>query len=95
MRDVHWGALMVKSFGLGVLRGGLTKEGKLLVDNTIEAKLSVFMARKRPISGFVKNPDNLLFVTSPPALVGNWMCEGKANSLADAFTDPPFIFSRK
>lgn len=95
MKDVHWEALVVKNSGLGVLRGGLTEEGKLLVDNTSEAKLSVFMVALRPISEFLKNPDNLLFVTSPPALAGDWMCDGKANSLADAFTHPPFIFSRK
>ncbi|MNJ62828.1 hypothetical protein D3C77_586830 [compost metagenome] len=79
-----------------MLRGYLTEEGKLLVESTPEAKLESFMpGGSRQLAEALKNPDNALIVAGPAAFVGEWLCEGRDNENADAFTPPSFIFFRK
>lgn len=94
--DVKWEPFVVHNTGLGVLRGYLTEEGKLLVENTSEAKLVGFMpGGSRPVADTLKNPENALIVASPQAFAGEWLCEGRHNEHADALTPPSFIFFRK
>ncbi|MGM3216547.1 hypothetical protein ACSQ5K_15200 [Pseudomonas sp. PhalM4] len=94
--DVKWEPLVVHNTGLGVLRGRVTEEGKLLVENTPEAKLVSFMpGGARQLAEVVKNPDNALIVAGPDAFAGEWLCEGRDNANADAYTPPAFIFFRK
>lgn len=81
--------LGVKNRGLGSLSGCLNAEGKLLVENTDEAKLIVFMRDDYSL----QNPENLLFVVTPTTLAGHWKYEGRDNSLASPWISPPFIFS--
>lgn len=92
--DVKWEPLVVHNSGLGVLRGFLTEEGKLLVENTSEAKLVGFMpGGERPVGEQLKNPENALIVAGPQAFAGEWLYEGRDNKNADAFTPPSFIFA--
>ncbi|WP_248740097.1 hypothetical protein [Pseudomonas sp. MWU12-2029] len=94
--DVKWETLLVHNTGLGVLRGCLTEEGKLHVENTSEAKLVGFMPEEaRPMGDVLKNPENALIVAGPQAFEGEWVYEGRDNKNADAFTPPSFIFVRK
>lgn len=91
--DVKWEPLVVHNTGLGVLRGHLTGEGKLLVENTPQSKLVSFMpGGSRQLAEVLKNPDNALIVAGPSTFVGEWLYEGRDNENADAFT-PPFSFS--
>ncbi|MEX5535582.1 hypothetical protein [Pseudomonas syringae] len=93
--DVKWEPLVVHNTELGILRGCLTEEGKLLIENTPDAKLLSFMpSASRQLAAVLKNPDNALFVGGPDAFVGEWLCEGRDNQSADAFTPPSFIFRR-
>jgi len=93
--DVKWETLIVHNTGLGTLRGYLTEEGKLLVENTPEAKLVGFMpGGERPVGAHLKNPENALIVASPQAFAGEWLYDGRDNENADAFTHPSFIFAR-
>lgn len=94
--DVKWEPLVVKNTGLGTLRGYLTEEGKLFVENTPDANLVGFMpGGMRPVGEAVKNPENALIVAGPQAFVGEWLWEGRDNSARNPFTHPPFIFCRK
>ncbi|MFJ4089622.1 hypothetical protein [Pseudomonas psychrophila] len=94
--DVKWEPLVLKNTGLDSLRGYLTEEGKLFVENTPEANLVGFMPSAwRPTAEAVKNPENALIVAGPPPFVGEWLCEGRDNEHADAYTYPSFIFYRK
>lgn len=94
--DEKWEPLVVNNTGLGILRGYLTDEGKLLVENTPEANLVGFMlGGMRPVGEAVKNPENALIVSGPQSFVGEWLCVGRDNEHADAYTYPPFIFYRK
>ena len=96
--DVKWEPLVVKNTGLGTLRGYLTEEGKLFVENTPDANLIGFMlGGMRPVGEVVKNPENALIVAGPQAFVGEWLWEGRDNSASarNPFTHPPFIFCRK
>ncbi|USX02144.1 hypothetical protein NHF41_10170 [Pseudomonas proteolytica] len=69
--DVKWEPLVVKNTGLGTLRGYLTEEGKLFVENTPDANLVGFMpGGMRPVGEAVKNPENALIVAGPQAFVG-------------------------
>jgi len=93
---LKWEPLVVHNTGLGILRGYLTEEGKLLVENTPEANLVGFMpGGMRPVGEAVKNPENALIVAGPQPFVGEWLCEGRDNEHADAYTYPSFIFFRK
>ncbi|OLU26468.1 hypothetical protein [Pseudomonas sp. PA27(2017)] len=94
--DVKCEPLVVHNIGLGVLRGRLTEEGKLLVENTPEAKLVSFMpGGARQVAEVLRNPENALIVAGPEAFVGEWLCEGRNNAKADAHTPPAFMFYRK
>ncbi|PAA11831.1 hypothetical protein [Pseudomonas fragi] len=94
--DVKWEPLVVHNNGLGVLRGYLTEDGKLLVENTDDAKLVGFMPEAfRSDVDRLKNPENALIVAGPQAFAGEWLWEGRDNENADAFTHPAFIFYRK
>jgi hypothetical protein len=91
---VKWELLVVKNTGLGSLRGHLTTEGKLFVENTPDVRLGGFMPEKmRPLGVALKNPDNALIVAGPKAFVGEWRYEGR-DLRANAYTHPTFIFSR-
>ncbi|MBH3384008.1 hypothetical protein I5S53_08480 [Pseudomonas juntendi] len=94
--DVKWEPLVVHNNGLGVLRGRVTEDGKLLVENTLEAKLSGFMpGRLRPIGDVLRNPENALIVAGPKAFAGEWLCAGQDNENATPSTHAAFIFFRK
>lgn len=94
--DVKWEPLVVHNNGLGVLRGRVTEDGKLLVENTPEAKLSGFMpGGVRPMGDVQKNPENALIVAGPEAFAGEWLCAGRDNKNATSLTHPAFIFFRK
>lgn len=94
--DIKWNPLEVHNSGLGVLRGRLTDDGRLLVENTLEAKLSGFMpGRLRPMGDVLKNPENALIVASPEAFAGEWLCAGKDNENSTPSTPAAFIFFRK
>ena len=93
---MKWEPLVVKNTGLGTLRGYLTEEGKLFVENTPDANLVGFMpGEMRPVGEAVKNPENALIVAGPQAFVGEWLWEGRDNSARNPFMHPPFIFCRK
>ncbi|MBH3459266.1 glyoxalase superfamily protein [Pseudomonas putida] len=81
--------LEVFNSGVGVLSGCLNTEGKLLVENTHEAKLLSFF----PGESYSENDENLLIVLKPSALAGRWKCEGRDNRLGTPWISPPFIFS--
>lgn len=80
--------LEVLNRGVGVLSGCLNAEGKLLVENTHEAKLLTFF----PSEGQSQNRENPLIVLKPSALAGRWICEGRDNRLGTPWISPPFIF---
>jgi hypothetical protein len=88
--DVKWEPLVVHNTGLGILRGYLTDEGKLLVENTPEANLVGFMpGGMRPMGEAVKNPENALIVSGPQSCGGVWVGGGRDNEHADEYTYPP------
>lgn len=77
-----------------MLRGYLTGEGKLLVENTSEANLVGFMPGGRAL-WVSTNPENALIVAGPQAFAGERLYEGRYNENVDASTYPSFIFARK
>ncbi|WP_248920165.1 glyoxalase superfamily protein [Pseudomonas entomophila] len=81
--------LKVINRGVGSLAGCLNAEGKLLVENTDQAKLLGFMLGDSSL----QNPENLLIVLKPSKLAGHWKCEGRDHRLGSPWISPPFIFS--
>lgn len=77
--DVKWEPLVVNNTGLGSLKGYLTTDGKLFVENTPDVRLGGFMpGAMRPLGVALNNPDNALIVAGPQAFVGEWLYVGSA-----------------